>query len=128
MNLKSLALAALLAAAAAAPPAFASDWRLLGVREVRDRTDRDVIVLPGDRQFDRIRICVYRNPIHFYDLDIRYRNGAHQDAAVRARINPGGCTRVIDLAGGARNIERIDMLYEETSFRRASATVRVFGA
>lgn len=110
--------------AACATPASA--WTQIGVREVRDHTDRDVISVNGPRQFERIKLCVYRNPVHFYDLDVFYANGGHQDVSVRQRINPGECTRAIDLDGGDRNITRVAMVYEETSFRRRTATVRLF--
>ena len=102
-------------------------WDQVGVRQVRDRTERDTIALSGPRQFERIKLCVYRNPVHFYDLDVRYRNGGHQDVSVRQRINPGECTRSIDLNGDDRNITTVSMVYEETSFRRRTATVRLFG-
>ena len=124
MNIKSVLASALVMVAACATPAAA--WTQIGVREVRDRTDRDVVMVEGPRSFERIKLCVYRNPVHFYDLDVFYRNGGHQDVSVRSRINPGECTRVIDLNGDDRNITRISMLYEETSFRRRTATVRVF--
>jgi hypothetical protein len=124
MNLKTC-LIALAALAAMAGPA-AADWVMVGQREVTDRAETDTIVLGGHRQYERIRLCVYRNPVHFIDLDIRYRNGGHQDASVASRINPGNCTRAIDLNGDDRDIERIIVRYEETSRRRARATVRVF--
>lgn len=54
--------------AACATPASA--WTQIGVREVRDRTDRDTIVVEGPRQFERIKLCVYRNPVHFIDVDV----------------------------------------------------------
>lgn len=126
MKLKALVLGAVLALAATTGPAFA--WDQIGARDVRDRTDRDTIYLNGHRQFERIKLCVYRNPVHFYDLDVRFNNGGHQDVSVRSRINPGQCTRAIDLNGDDRDIATISMLYEETSWRRgAHATVRVFG-
>ena len=119
--------AAFLALAACATATPASAWTQIGARDVRDRTDRDTIVVEGPRQFERIKLCVYRNPVHFIDVDVRFANGGHQDVPVRARINPGQCTRNIDLTGDDRNITSISMLYEETSWRRgAHATVRVF--
>jgi hypothetical protein len=118
------AVAALTGIAIAASPAAA--WDVIGVREVADRTDRDTMVIEGHRLFTRIKVCVYRKPVHFYDVDIRFENGGHQDVSVRERINPGQCTRVIDLEGGARDIETISFLYEETSFKRRKATVKVF--
>lgn len=125
MKIRTLCLAAL-ASAALAGPAMA--WDLLGVRDVRDAMDRDTIVVEGARQFERIRLCVYRRPVHFVDLDIRFANGGHQDVSVRQRIGPGECTRAIDLEGDDRNIVSVSMLYEETSRRRGQhATVRLYG-
>jgi hypothetical protein len=126
VKFKAIAMGAVLAiAACAATPAAA--WTQLGVREVRDRTERDTFVLNGPRAFDRIKLCVYRNPVHFYDLDVRFHNGGHQDVSIRQRINPGQCTRAINLNGDDRNITTVSMVYEETSFRRRTATVRLFG-
>ena len=119
--------AVFLALAACATPTPASAWTQIGARDVRDRTDRDTIVVEGPRQFERIKLCVYRNPVHFLDVDVHYANGGHQDVSLRTRINPGQCTRNIDLNGDDRNIVSVSMLYEETSWRRgAHATVRVF--
>ena len=129
VNFKAILACAVVALTACATPAPASadDWRQIGVRDVRDRTDRDTIVVEGPRQFERIKLCVYRNPVHFYDVDVRYANGGHQDVSVRQRINPGQCTRAIDLNGDDRNITTVSLLYEETSYRRgAHATVRLF--
>ncbi|MBN8608477.1 MAG: DUF2541 family protein [Caulobacterales bacterium] len=123
MNLKALILGAGMAMCIATP-SFA--WTQIGARDVRDRTDRDTIVVEGPRQFERIKLCVYRQPVHFLDVDVRFANGGHQDVSVRERINPGQCTRAIDLNGDDRNITTISMLYEETSFRRRHATVRLF--
>jgi hypothetical protein len=126
VKFKAEFIGAFLAAAIAASPALA--WDEVGVRQVRDRTERDTIALNGPRQFDRIKLCVYRNPVHFYDLDVRYANGGHQDVSIRQRINPGECTRSIDLNGADRNITTVSMVYEETSWgRRRTATVRLFG-
>jgi hypothetical protein len=114
-----------LAACATATPA-AAEWRVIGVRDVRDRTERDTIVVEGPRQFERIKLCVFRNPVHFLDVDVRFANGGHQDVSVRQRVNPGQCTRAIDLNGDDRNITTVSMVYEETSWRRgAHATVRL---
>ncbi|MBX9745513.1 MAG: DUF2541 family protein [Hyphomonadaceae bacterium] len=123
MKLKAVIAGTVLALMACASPAVA--WDVIGVREVRDRTERDTIVVEGRRQFERIKLCVYRNPVHFIDVDVHYANGGHQDVSVAQRINPGQCTRAIDLVGDDRNITRVEMVYEETSFRRRTATVRL---
>lgn len=124
MNLK-LTLAAAGLFAAVATPALAA-WSVIGVREVKDRTESDTILVEGSRTFNRIKICVKRNPVRFIDVDVHFRNGGHQDIGVAERLNPGQCTRVIDLEGGNRDISRIEFRYEETSFRRAHAQVKVW--
>lgn len=126
MRFKAVLLGAALAIAACSTAPPASAWTQVGVREVRDRTERDTIALEGARRFDRIKLCVYRNPVHFLDLDVRFANGGHQDVSLRTRINPGECTRAINLEGNDRNITTVSMVYEETSFRRRTATVRLF--
>lgn len=118
------AFTAILSTLALVGPALA--WDEIATREVTDRYDVDVVNLPGNRTFARVKVCVYGNPVHFYDFDIFFRNGGHQDVSVRSRINAGECTRVIDLKGGRRNIDRIKFKYEETSWFVGRATVRIF--
>lgn len=126
MKFKAIMLGAVMAITACATAAPAAAWTQIGVREVRDRTERDTIVVEGPRRFDEIKLCVYRQPVHFLDLDVRFANGGHQDVNVRQRINPGECTRNINLEGDDRNITTVSMVYEETSFRRRTATVRLY--
>lgn len=123
--IRTLVTAAILAAALASP---ASAWDLLGSRDVRDAVDRDVIVVEGARQFQRIRLCAYERPVHIIDLDVHFANGGHQDVSLRAQIRPGQCTRAIDLVGDDRNITSVEMVYEANTRRRGvHASVRLFG-
>jgi hypothetical protein len=117
---------ALASATAMVAPAQAA-WIPIAERVVTDRIDVDDIVLPGPVHYRRLKICVYDHPVHFYDMDVFFANGGHQDVSLRSRLNAGECTRNIDLNGGARNITRIRLKYEETSWFVARAVVRVFG-
>lgn len=126
MSLKRILIATSAAAAFAASAAPAFAWDQVAERVVTDRYDVDVVNLPGNRTFTRVKVCVYDNPVHFYDFDIFYHNGGHQDVSVRSRINAGECTRSIDLNGGRRNIDRIKFKYEETSWFIGRAVVRIF--
>ncbi len=105
----------------------AAAWDLIGSRVVTDKVDRDVIYLNGPRRFKEIRFCVFRNPVRFYDVDIRFANGGNQDIKIAKRINPGHCTRAINLRGPSRDIAHIKFIYEEASVKLRRATVRVFG-
>jgi hypothetical protein len=127
MKAKLLVVGALMMFGTVANAAPAAAWELLGTRVVSDRMERDTIFVPGHARYRQIKLCVYRNPVRIYDLDVNFRNGGHQDVAVRSRINAGSCTRNIDLNGHRRDIKNIKLRYEETSWgRRHSATVRVF--
>lgn len=128
MKMKLLLAGAVMLISSAASAAPAAAWDLLGTRIVSDRMDHDVIAVPGHRRYAQIKICVARHPVRFYDVDVYYHNGDHQDVSVRSRINPGECTRNIDLNGRRRDIQRISLRYEEASFgRRRTATVSVYG-
>ena len=127
MKMKLVLAAAALAVGLAPTLATASNWVLLGSKNVRDRVDYDEIVLAGHRTFRQVKVCVYRHPVHIYDVDIYFNNGGHQDVSVRTRIGAGECTRVIDLEGGERDIARIRLIYEETSALPRTAKVNVYG-
>ena len=100
------------AAVLAAVPAEAQrSWRTIGYKTVSGR-DSDSIQLRGDRRDRQIRLCAFEAPIRMRDLDVRFENGSKQDVQVRNRINPGTCTRNIDLAGDRRNIRSIHLNYE----------------
>lgn len=105
----------------------AGAWELIGTKNVTDRVDFDILRAPGPRLYKQIRICVSRNPVHFYDVDVRFTNFGHQDVKIAKRINAGHCTRVIDLKGGRRNINYVKFLYEETSLKLRRATVSLYG-
>ena len=102
-------------------------WIQVGEREVSDRVDRDVIAVEGRRRFSQIRICVGRNRIRFYDIDVRFRNGGNQDVRIRAVVPAGGCTRNIALQGrGGRDISSVAFTYEAASLGRERSHVRLF--
>jgi hypothetical protein len=58
-----------------------------------------------------MRVCVFNGPIQMRDLDVRYRNGGHQDVAVRHLMRAGTCTRNIDLAGNRRDVTAVRLKY-----------------
>ena len=133
MTLK-LALASALVAAGLATPAsahfpgpWAPSWDLLGTRSVRHFADRDVVPAYGHRHYSQIKICAYNKPIRFYDLDVVFHNGGHQDVPVRAVLAPGQCTRSVDLFGYRRDIQFVNMAYQTLGWNHGSrAFVRVY--
>ena len=110
-----LALATGAAAIAATVPAVAqpwhnNNWRTLAYTTVSGR-DTDKIRVPGSARYHQLRLCVFSAPLTMRDFDVRYRNGGHQDVAVRQTIRPGTCTRNIDLAGNRRDVTDVRLKY-----------------
>ena len=94
------------------------------VKTVRGR-DSDTIQLPGYARYRQVRLCAFNAPLHMVDFDVRFENGRSQDVAVRSRINPGTCTRTIDLKGERRDIQSIRLRYEPVQRGLGRPLVRV---
>ena len=109
-------------------PTFARGWELIGARDVSFRAERDTIPAWGRDRYSQIKICVYRQPVRMYDVDVYFHNGGHQDVGVRNVIGDGQCTRAIDLNGNRRNIRSVALAYQSLpTFRHVDrALVRVY--
>ena len=125
---KAILLSALLAGSALALGATpAAAWETLGSRQVNLGNDHDTIQVEGHARYARIKLCVANKAVRFHDLDVNFRNGGHQDVAIRALIPVGGCTRNIDLEGGRRDIRNIQLRYETAGINVQHAYVTVYG-
>lgn len=102
-------------------------WEKLGERKVDRIAERDVIMV-GNKEggFRQLRIHVLENSIHIERLTVVYGNGANDDLPVRALIQAGGKSRVIDLKGGKRNIRRVEMQFQSIRNGKGRATVEVW--
>jgi hypothetical protein len=110
--------AIILAAAGAATAAIAApadaqrhmNWRTVAYTTVNGR-DSDTIRVPGTARYRQLRVCVYGGPINMRDVDVRFRNGGHQDIGTRRLMRPGTCTRNLDLSGRARDVSQVRLKY-----------------
>ncbi len=104
------------------------NWELLGQQTVGFGIDRDVIrVGRREGRFEKIALEVSGNDIELLDLRVVYFHGPPQDVSVREYIRAGGRTRPLDLIGGDRSIDRIELVYRSRPGFRGQATVAVFG-
>lgn len=103
-------------------------WELLGEQAVGFGVDRDVIRV-GRREgfFSKIALEVRDNEVEILDLKVFFHRGPPQDVRVRQRIRPGDRTRPIDLVGGERVIDRIEIVYRSRPGYRGRAKVAVYG-
>lgn len=103
-------------------------WEVLGRREVDFAGERDVIpVTRADGRFDKIRFHVAGNGVEIGTIKVHFANGGVEDVEVREHIAAGGNTRVIDLPGEARTIEKVVLVYRTRGARRGKAMVTLWG-
>jgi hypothetical protein len=103
-------------------------WKLLGTKKVALNTDRDVISVGADEgTFKAIKLTVTKSGVQFKDMKVHFSNGTVIDVNIRRLIPAGGETRVIDLPGANRNIQKVVFWYESTERNKKRATVRLWG-
>lgn len=105
-----------------------NDWRIIGERSVKFSSDKDIIKVGGNDWYTKLKIKVVDAPLHIADMDVVFENGEKVDIAIRENIRQGGESRVLDLPGGERRIDRIEFRYRTTGkLRNGTANVIVFG-
>ena len=107
----------------------AADWVFLGERTAAKGGDRDEIRV-GAREgaFSKIQLRVRGSALTVQDVKVHYANGDVEDVSIRAHIPAGGESRVIDLTGTDRVIEKVVFWYRTPARARGRATVRLFGS
>ncbi|HLF57310.1 MAG TPA: hypothetical protein VI942_10740 [Thermoanaerobaculia bacterium] len=123
----SFAVALLVLATAGAAHA-ARKWQFLGERLVTDRLDHDVIAVTAyEGNFTALQVRVKGRAVQFRSMTVHFGNGTRQEVELREVVAPGGASRVIDLEGGDRVIQRVEFVYDAQAIRGRQALVRLFG-
>lgn len=103
-------------------------WRFIADKWVSFGVDHDVIITGNTNDdFRKLKLRVTDGPLKMYDMKVYFDNGSVQDVSIRSHIRQGGESRVIDLDGGLRHIQRIEFWYETKGFLRGKARVAVWG-
>lgn len=104
----------------------APSWERLGCKEVRFGIDHDTLTVGRkDGTFKAIKLSVRFAPVEFFDVRVVFGNGQRQSVTVRQVIPPGGETRVIDLSGDNRGLDRVELLYRSIPSFKGAAEVCV---
>jgi hypothetical protein len=103
-------------------------WIYLGESNVDGNSDHDRIkVGRSDGRFRSLQIRVERAPIEFDRVVVHYSNGADDEVPIRSRIPAGGSTRPIDLRGGDRAIESVEIWYGKARSGSRKPKLRLYG-
>jgi len=107
---------------------YAKGWVYLGEAHVDGAVDHDKIkVGRAEGRFRAIQLRVDRAPVEFRHVVVHYGNGTSEEVQVRQRIRAGGSTRDIDLRGGDRIIESVELWYEQANYGSRRPRVRLYG-
>jgi hypothetical protein len=103
-------------------------WIYLGESNVDGNSDHDRIkVGRSDGRFRALQLRVERAPIEFDRVVVHYASGADDEVPVRSRIPAGGSTRPIDLRGGDRAIESVEIWYAKARYGSRKPKLRLYG-
>ncbi len=106
----------------------ALQWVPLGSRIVSFAAERDAIELSvKDGRFRAIQLLARDNDIYMFEVRVIYGNGQAETIPVRDEIQAGRRSKVLDLAGRARVIDRVELIYRSDRSGRRRAKVELFG-
>ncbi|MBI1385197.1 MAG: hypothetical protein GC150_09825, partial [Rhizobiales bacterium] len=90
----------------------AGDWVELGRQPVGIGLDKDVIQLDrADGRFDGLKLRVENGNVLLLGINVVFGNGDRQDIPVTGLMRSGQETTTLDLDGGRRFIDRIELQY-----------------
>lgn len=104
------------------------DWINLGSRQVDFKIDHDVIPVTFREGYcTAIKIEVERGALNMHKCIIHFENGGKQEVQLRHYFSPTSNSRVVDLKGNKRHIDRIEFWYDTKSTGKKKAFVTVWG-
>lgn len=105
-----------------------SKWVFLGSKTVDFGLDRDVVQVGyRDGSFKKIKIVVRGGGLNMYRCIVHFENGSKEEIDFRDNFSKNSATRIIDLPGNHRFIDRIVFVYDSKNNQTRKSKVLVFG-
>src|SRR5262245_62912817 len=120
------AVAVLMLGAAYPADAKRAAWELLGTKEIEGRVDHDKINCHGKDTYTALQFRVSGAAVQFDRIVVEYGNHNRQPYPFRMLVRANGASRVLDLAGGERDITSVEFWYEKASWGK-KPEVRLYG-
>lgn len=106
----------------------AARWELLGVRKIDHQLDRDeVIVTRAEGVFSALKLKIKRSPINMHKMAIHFGNGEVQEIDMRTRFAAGSESRLIDLPGNRRTIQKVVFWYDTKNLAIGKGLIELWG-
>jgi hypothetical protein len=90
----------------------APGWHKISTTTVDLKNERDEIMVLGADRFSALKFMVMDAPISLQDLEIWFENGTKQDVQLREQVEMGKETRVVNIDGGPKDINKIVLVYK----------------
>jgi hypothetical protein len=100
---------------------------LLGSGKVNASLDHDTIQAGQQGTFRAIQLRVNGGAVNFLRIIVQYGNGTRSEIQVRSNIPAGGSSRIIDLPGERRVIQRVDFWYTKANWGPVLPRVTLYG-
>ena len=102
-------------------------WEQLGSREIDGNIDHDTIKCKGKETFTALQFRVTGPAVHFLRIQVEYGNHETRAYPFQVIVPPNGSSPALDLAGGHRDITKVEFWYEKASFGKKKPEVRLYG-
>jgi hypothetical protein len=101
-------------------------WEHLGTKEIEGRVDNDEIKCHGKDTYTALQFRVSGAAVQFDRIVVEYGNHQTRAYPFRMRVPANGVSRVLDLAGGERDLTSVKFWYEKASWGK-KPEVRLYG-
>ncbi|MBY0477464.1 MAG: hypothetical protein K2Q24_07440 [Chitinophagaceae bacterium] len=102
-------------------------WRFIGDKWAAFGPDRDVLRVGRNDLYRQVKLKVTDGPLRIEDVDIYFENGEKMNVILKNNFRAGQESRVIDLPGAARKLDRIEFLYSTIGKAKGRARIAVWG-
>lgn len=104
------------------------NWEKLGQRKVNFKVDRDEISGRWDGIFRKLQVKVRGGSVSMQKMVVHFHNGQTQEIELKNNFTDDSESRVIDLPGNRRIIDKVVFWYEATSSSEGNKpTVELWG-
>lgn len=103
----------------------ADPWREVARLNVRDRAEQDTARIGDGGSFTQIMVCAERNTVRLRRAEVQLSDQRWQRLFVPLALDPGKCSKGIDLLNGPRQIRAVRFDYEAWSPGFTSGTIVV---
>jgi hypothetical protein len=101
-------------------------WEHLGTAHLDGGADHDKINCHGKDEYRALQFRVRGAAVRFLRIQVEYGNHQTRAYPFRVRVPANGTSRVLDLAGGYRDITNVEFWYEKASWGN-KPEVRLYG-